>query len=70
MNTAPRSHKKRRPRNLKKLTEDNVRKLPVKRRPYYAWDAGTDAARGLFAACSILKAAASRIRCTSAASAR
>jgi hypothetical protein len=47
MNTAPRSHKKRRPRNLKKLTEDNVRKLPVKRRPYYAWDAGTDAARGL-----------------------
>jgi integrase len=34
-------------RNLKKLTEENVLKLPVKRRPYYAWDSGTDAARGL-----------------------
>jgi integrase len=39
---------KRKPRNLRKLNEQNVLKLPVqKRRPHYAWDSGTDAARGL-----------------------
>ena len=35
-------------RNRKHLTEDNVLKLPVKRRAQYmVWDEGTDAARGL-----------------------
>jgi integrase len=39
---------KRAARNLKRLTEDNVLRLPVRRRrQYMAWDAGTDAARGL-----------------------
>jgi integrase len=39
--------KKRAKRNLKRLTEENVLKLPVKRHQYMAWDYGTDAARGL-----------------------
>jgi integrase len=47
MNVVPSPRKKRRPRNLKKFTEDSVLKLPAKRRQYLAWDTGTDAARGL-----------------------
>lgn len=44
----PERKRKRAERNLKRLTDDNVLKLPVKRRrQYMAWDAGTDAARGL-----------------------
>jgi integrase len=38
---------KRRERNRKRLNEDNVVTLPAKRRPYMAWDTGTEAARGL-----------------------
>lgn len=33
--------------NRKKLKEENVRKLPVRKSQYRVWDAGTDAARGL-----------------------
>jgi integrase len=47
MNVVPSSRKKRRPRNLKRLSEDSVLKLPAKRRQYLAWDTGTHAARGL-----------------------
>jgi integrase len=40
--------KERAKRNLKRLNEDNVLKLPVKRsKQYMAWDAGPEAARGL-----------------------
>lgn len=40
--------KERGERNRKKLTENNVLQLPVKRRrQYMVWDAGTDAVRGL-----------------------
>ena len=38
---------KRKPRNRKKFDEHSVKTLPTKRRQYMAWDAGTDAARGL-----------------------
>ena len=33
--------------NRKRFTEDNVIKLPAKRKQYLVWDEGTDAARGL-----------------------
>jgi integrase len=33
--------------NHKKLTEDNVARLPVRKAQYRVWDEGTDAARGL-----------------------
>jgi integrase len=37
----------RRDRTRRRLNEENVRRLPVRRRPYVTWDTGTDAARGL-----------------------
>jgi integrase len=44
----PTKKRQRAERNLKRLTEQTVQKLPVKRRKQYmAWDVGTDAARGL-----------------------
>jgi integrase len=41
------TRRSRRKRNLKKFDERNVLTLPAKRRQYMAWDAGTNAARGL-----------------------
>jgi integrase len=49
MPSAPHTNKpkKRRPRNLKRLTEENVLTLEVKRRQYMVWDSGRRSARGL-----------------------
>jgi integrase len=44
MNTAPRPRRKR---NRKKFDEQNVLKLPAKRRQYHCWDEGTNSQRGL-----------------------
>jgi integrase len=41
------TRKKRRERNRKRFDEENVLRLPVKRRQYMVWDAGTNAVRGL-----------------------
>ena len=49
--TQPKRRKRRnqpnRPRNYKRFDDDNVLTLPVKRRAYMCWDAGSDAVRGL-----------------------
>ena len=42
-----RRNRPNRPRNYKRFDDDNVLTLPVRRCAYMAWDAGTDAVRGL-----------------------
>ena len=76
------SQRQRRERNLKKFTEDNVLRLPAKRRQYMAWDSGTALrarpgcahlprpAPAPIASCSITLEVPNRTACISAASAR
>src|SRR6476661_1145644 len=47
MTPDPQPKRRNRARNYKKFDDDNVLTLPVKRRAYMCWDAGTAAVRGL-----------------------